>query len=334
MRPTVRAIRARVASVHPKTLHAYMLAHLPTAPQDVLTVLATFFSALAAPALLHCVRCHTDYADAENSDRACHIGHDDNTMNTEWVGPGRTGEEYMATWGCCDQTVEGYEDPPDGWCFEGMHTTDRKRACFRADADSDDDMLVSCDELKCLNIPTHPRRASGGAKRVRAPPVEDNTDDDDTGSEGTDVVKIVPSAASLRNKAKAKGKGKARVAKRRAPARQAESNAESSKTGGVGAPAPAQSAPKQHSNTKPRSTGGRARKTAAVTVHPAASPPPGSLHPGGSRPRSVATTDPGEPVLRATRSRGRGGGETADGKTTTDVEGGGRKRRKIASSAA
>ncbi|KAI0265821.1 hypothetical protein BC834DRAFT_154261 [Gloeopeniophorella convolvens] len=212
-------------------------------------------------------------------------------------------------------------------------------------------MLVSCGELECRNIPARPPRASGGAKRARAPPVEDDTDDNDTGSEGmedTDVVEIVSDVDSLGNKAKAKAKaksngkskGKSRVAKPRPPARpqQAESNAESSKTGSMGAPAPAPSVLKQHSNTKPRSTGGRARKrTAAAAIHPAASPPPANSEPlpsGGRRPRSIAKTDLVGLVPRATRSRGRGGGETADGRpTTTDVEGGGRKRRKVASNA-
>jgi hypothetical protein len=30
-------------------------------------------------------------------------------------------------WGCCGKTVEGDGDmgPPDGWCYEGMHTVSR-----------------------------------------------------------------------------------------------------------------------------------------------------------------------------------------------------------------
>ncbi|KAI0265820.1 hypothetical protein BC834DRAFT_843309 [Gloeopeniophorella convolvens] len=338
----VKAIRARIVSVPPKTLHAYVLAQLYNTPEDALPVLAAFFGALTPPPMLHCARCHANYAEEENSNRACHVAHDNESADVEWVGPDRNGEEYETTWGCCGRTVKGEDgDPPKGWCYEGMHTTDRKRARFREDAESDDDMLFSCDELKCRNIPAHPPRASGGA---RAPPV-----DDDTGSEGTedtDIVEIVSDVGSLGNRAKAKGnskgkdkgkgKSKARVAKPRTPAQQAEGNGESSKTGGVGAPARVTSAPKQHSNTEPRSTGGRARKkTAAVAAHPAASPPPDSepLPPGGRRPRSVTETDPVEPAPRATRSRGRGGGETANEKTTTDVEGGGRKRRKVASSA-
>ncbi|KAH9014018.1 hypothetical protein EDB85DRAFT_893725 [Lactarius pseudohatsudake] len=48
--------------------------------------------------------------------------------------------------------------PPDGWCYEGMHTTDVKRARFRADSTSDGDMLEPCDELDCHTIRSPPPR--------------------------------------------------------------------------------------------------------------------------------------------------------------------------------
>ncbi|KAI0265816.1 hypothetical protein BC834DRAFT_969775 [Gloeopeniophorella convolvens] len=239
----VQAIHAHVASVPPKTLQAYVLAQLPTTPQDALPVLAAFFTALTPPPLLHCARCHADYTDVENNDRACCVGHDDDDPEIERVW-GRY-SEYQTRWGCCDQTVEGDDgDEPDGWCYEGMHTTDRRDARFRADADSDDDKLVSCRRRKCRNIPARPPRASGGAKRARRPPVIDSTDDDDddddTGSEDTDVVEIVSDVGPLRDKAKGTGtdKDKARVAKPRVPAQQAEGSAGGSKTGSVSAPAP------------------------------------------------------------------------------------------------
>ncbi|KAI0265822.1 hypothetical protein BC834DRAFT_154263 [Gloeopeniophorella convolvens] len=318
MHPTVQAIYARVASIHPKTLHDYVLAQLPTAPQDAHPALVAFFTALTPPPLLHCVRCHKNYTDVENTGRACYVQHDDDEPEYELAYNYRS--KWQTRWRCCDRAVDGYDgDEPEGGCFEGMHTTDRKRARFRADADSDDDKLVSCRDLGCRNIP--------------ASPVEHNTD----------VVEIVSDVGSLGNKGKAKGNDKSkaiesetRVAKPRAPARQGESNAESSgcKTGNVGAPA--QSALKQHSDTKPRSTGGQAReRTAAVAVRPVASSPPGSPRPVGRQLRSAAKMDPVEPVPRVTRStRGRGGVETADEKTVTDVEGKTRKRRKVTSSAA
>ncbi|KAI0265824.1 hypothetical protein BC834DRAFT_876559 [Gloeopeniophorella convolvens] len=121
MHPTVQAIYARVRSVHPKTLHAYMLAQLPTAPQDAHPVLAAFFSALTPPPLLHCARCHEDYTDVENNGRACYVEHDDEDPEYERVYNPRS--KWQARWRCCDRTAGGYDgDQLEGGCFVGMHT--------------------------------------------------------------------------------------------------------------------------------------------------------------------------------------------------------------------
>lgn len=47
--------------------------------------------------------------------------------------------------------MEGTGDmgPPDGWCYEGRHTTDTKRARFRADSTIHDDKLFSCAVSGC-----------------------------------------------------------------------------------------------------------------------------------------------------------------------------------------
>ncbi|KIK58032.1 hypothetical protein GYMLUDRAFT_60900 [Collybiopsis luxurians FD-317 M1] len=46
-------------------------------------------------------------------------------------------------WNRCGKSVEGDGDmgPPDGWCYEGKHNTDTKRARFRADSTLYDDKL-------------------------------------------------------------------------------------------------------------------------------------------------------------------------------------------------
>lgn len=122
--PTSEALRALITSIPPKTLHAYVLAHIPDTPPDTLFALTSFFATLTPPPLLHCVRCHADYIEVENSDRSCRVPHDDDSTNVEWVGLTRGGSEYETHWGCCGKTVEGEGDlgPPDGWCYEGMHT--------------------------------------------------------------------------------------------------------------------------------------------------------------------------------------------------------------------
>ncbi|KAH9986346.1 hypothetical protein BJV74DRAFT_753855, partial [Russula compacta] len=152
--PTPEALYSLVTTIPPKTLHAYVLTHIPVAPPDTLLALASFFATLTPPPLLHCVRCHADYTEVENDDRSCRVPHDDDSTEVEWVGRARGDCEYETFWGCCSKRVDGEGDlgPPDGWCYEGMHTTDIKRARFRADSTHADDKLASCFQLNCHNI--------------------------------------------------------------------------------------------------------------------------------------------------------------------------------------
>ncbi|KAK1234334.1 hypothetical protein PQX77_002473 [Marasmius sp. AFHP31] len=167
------ALYELISSVPAKTLHEYTLTHLipPSAdskrgnqpnakhpihtPSSVtLTHLTSFFSSLTPPPSLHCVRCHKFYFEVENGDRSCLVAHDDESAEVERVGAGRgeSGTQYETLWGCCGKTVEGDGDmgPPDGWCYEGKHTTDTKRARFRADSTIHDDKLTSCKRHKCF----------------------------------------------------------------------------------------------------------------------------------------------------------------------------------------
>lgn len=137
---------AQIASVPPQTLHAYTLAHLspnppsafpfanpaaglilhdpPTPPSPAtISVLTNFFSKLTPPPKLHCVRCHQNYFELENTDWSCRVPHDDESAIVDKVRTG-LGAEYETLWGCCGKTVEGDGDqgPPDGWCYEGRHT--------------------------------------------------------------------------------------------------------------------------------------------------------------------------------------------------------------------
>ncbi|KAI0249985.1 hypothetical protein BJV78DRAFT_1223327 [Lactifluus subvellereus] len=375
--PTPEALHTLITSIPPKTLHTYVLSHIAAAPSDTLVALSSFFATLAPPPVLHCVRCHDDYTEVENNDRSCRVPHDDDSADVEWVGRTRCGSDYETYYGCCGQTVEGEGDlgPPNGWCYEGMHTTDTKRARFRADSTPAEDMLTSCLELNCHNVRARLPRASastsGRNKRAR-PSLGDGdaADEDDGSSEGTadtGIAEIARGVGALGQKGKA-GKGKARaepkaaaapatsrmpaptravahkrtraVARKpaRAPARvrmetprAQESDAESSKAGSPGAPAPAAAPPT--SSSRKRRSDAVSRSTAAPpprTNKPAA--PPDSPK-RGRKPRSVAKMDSVEIVVRSrspTRSRVRGGGaDTADERAPTDGEGKVRKRRKI-----
>lgn len=69
------------------------------------------------------------------------MDHDDNSTEVQY---GET------TWGCCGNVVEG-EDTPAGWCYEGKHAADRRKARYRDDYDSDasQDGLQGCEQRKC-----------------------------------------------------------------------------------------------------------------------------------------------------------------------------------------
>ncbi|KAH9034787.1 hypothetical protein EDB84DRAFT_52707 [Lactarius hengduanensis] len=282
--PTSKALRALVSKIDAKTLRAYVLAHLPTAPPDTLAALASFFAALTPAPRLHCVRCHADYIEVENDDRSCHVPHDEDSRDVEWVGGiGRNGIEYESHFSCCSKIVEGDEDPPDGWCYEGMHTTDVKRARFREDSTSDDYMLESCDELDCHVIgapPWQPRATlSAGGMRPRPPPpppvdpADSDDDDDDNASRYTEdspvVVEIVRTVGAMgqkpvgprRTKATARKVTSGTLARARVPI-DAPGGAESSKAGKVRAPptAPAAgtSAPAEGKVRKRRKVAGAA----------------------------------------------------------------------------
>jgi hypothetical protein len=105
-------------------MHSYVLTNLPAAQPPTLESLAIFFATLTPPPRLHCARCHADYVEVENSERACRVPHDDESAEVERIGRGAGGAEYETLYGCCGRTVEGdgSEGPPDGFCYEGKHT--------------------------------------------------------------------------------------------------------------------------------------------------------------------------------------------------------------------
>ncbi|KAF6746192.1 hypothetical protein DFP72DRAFT_923382 [Ephemerocybe angulata] len=64
---------------------------------------------------------------------SCRVPHDDDSALVERVGVSSSSADaatYQTLWGCCGGVVEGDGDqgPPDGWCYEGMHTIDTRRA--------------------------------------------------------------------------------------------------------------------------------------------------------------------------------------------------------------
>ncbi|KAF9035418.1 hypothetical protein BDZ89DRAFT_1157802 [Hymenopellis radicata] len=220
---TSEGLATLISSIPPQTLHTYTLTRLESssAPPSPTTIssLNTFFSKLEPPPKLHCIRCHKFYYDVENSDRSCLVPHDDDSADVE-----RVGGRYETLYGCCGKTVEGDGDmgPPDGYCYEGKHTTDPKRARFRADSTIHDDKLTSCTSLKCFAPPTPSspsqssesvtsRRRTTTRKRARpqsmAQKAEEDEAEDVTVANDTETASVLgtpSSAAKPRRKKRAK----------------------------------------------------------------------------------------------------------------------------------
>ncbi|VDB91515.1 unnamed protein product [Peniophora sp. CBMAI 1063] len=196
--PTTESLHALVSSVPPKTLHAYTMTEIGKADESMLNALAAFFATLSPPPRLHCVRCHADYMDVENTERSCHVAHDDDTAEVERGGP----SGYQTLWGCCEKITpgDGSEGPPDGWCYEGFHTTDIKRARFRADSTPTDDKLKSCLRLNCHGVrDALPRRAK--RRREQEPdPAEVADDAASSGTEDSGVAEIARGVGALGKK--------------------------------------------------------------------------------------------------------------------------------------
>ncbi|KIJ57222.1 hypothetical protein M422DRAFT_238816 [Sphaerobolus stellatus SS14] len=130
-----------------------------------LRALSLFLAALTPPPRLHCVRCHKWYYEVENDDRSCTMAHDDDSAEVEHVGYGnKRGGAYETRWDCCGKTVEGSGDlgPPSGWCYEGKHTVDPKRARYRNDSTPTNDLLQSCERRGC-----HRKREAARPRSVR-----------------------------------------------------------------------------------------------------------------------------------------------------------------------
>ncbi|KAJ7066990.1 hypothetical protein C8F01DRAFT_1119881 [Mycena amicta] len=159
------SLRALLQSVPAQSFRAYTLNHLATASPQTISHLSQFFSALEVPPTLHCVRCHKGYFSVENTERSCLVAHDDESAEVEGVG---SNQETL--WNCC-----GKNRPPEGWCFEGAHTTDLKRARFRADSSIHNDKLISC-ARRChepAGTRKRPRRAV-----AQSSDTESDSDDD------------------------------------------------------------------------------------------------------------------------------------------------------------
>ena len=97
---------SRVKKIPAKTLHSYVVSHLPQATPEVADILLAFFATLQPPPKLHCVRCHKGYTEVENTDRSCLIPHDDDSAEVMRAGLNTKGSKYETHYACCNKIVE------------------------------------------------------------------------------------------------------------------------------------------------------------------------------------------------------------------------------------
>lgn len=203
---TAQNLKGLLKSVPAKTLHSYLASRVNKLAPSELISLQQVLSELEPPPLLHCVRCHNDFTDIENTDHSCQVPHDDESAAVQYRAKTKTtlgGHETF--YACCGQTVEGEGElgPPDGWCYEGRHTVDVKRARWRDDSTIHDDKLISCAKKRCfkeLESPSSPRKTrERGRKRTRVEDVDEDMDDARSVKSRRQNASPSPSAMSFRS---------------------------------------------------------------------------------------------------------------------------------------
>lgn len=136
----VEALLELLPSIPAKTLHTYTTTHLnhisttlsnasndspipaSQVPSAQIPALLAFFATLTPPPQLHCVRCHKEYVEVENTDRSCLVAHDDESAEVERVGrsraAGEIGTEYETIWNCCGKTVRHFLRSTPPFCHK------------------------------------------------------------------------------------------------------------------------------------------------------------------------------------------------------------------------
>ena len=134
--------------------------------------------------------------------------------------------------------------PPDGWCYEGKHTIDPKRARFRADSTPHDDKLTTCAQMRCFAPPVTAKRTRSTRKRARKDVEEDDKggeEEEDNASVGSSVSKGAISSKSNPTRAIKK------------PRKNAQTNNTSTDPDAMDVDPPSTSTPAPRPNTPPTS---------------------------------------------------------------------------------
>ena len=95
----MEGLRALIADIPPITLRNFVLSKLDNPSQELADSLSLVLTGLQKPEMLHCLRCHKDYFEDDNTDTICQMPHDDEEE--------RDSEDiYTARWPCCGYEVD------------------------------------------------------------------------------------------------------------------------------------------------------------------------------------------------------------------------------------
>ncbi|KAG8767615.1 hypothetical protein FRC12_006148 [Ceratobasidium sp. 428] len=117
----------------------------PQQVSAVQSVLAPLLAASVEP--LHCVRCHEEYFESNNTDSSCDVKHEEAVDDEEIVVENYC-KRYMHTYPCCGERVAvdmGCDPDQDGICYTTLHTTDPDEVDYEVPG------LETCESLGCVS---------------------------------------------------------------------------------------------------------------------------------------------------------------------------------------
>ncbi|KAG8767616.1 hypothetical protein FRC12_006149 [Ceratobasidium sp. 428] len=145
----------KISKCPPKDIAKKLFESVKTATPSELQAIQSLLGPLLEKANdpLHCVRCHMEYAEPENSTAACKIEHME--VPTWSHSMKKYGARRMYTYPCCNREPQAesrcyYSTPTEEHCFVGRHTTDPKEVSYYdSDSRSGNENIVTCEDVGC-----------------------------------------------------------------------------------------------------------------------------------------------------------------------------------------
>ncbi|KDR74895.1 hypothetical protein GALMADRAFT_249809 [Galerina marginata CBS 339.88] len=135
-----------------ENIQACLIKSLTKATPEELKGLSTLLAPLSVQAgdKKHCVRCHVEYSDNENHQKACKIEHN-KEGDYEQTNIGSDEMTMTMTLYCCGIEFDSDDSPPTRFCIVEAHTTDLGEVMYYDDAteDGDNENVISCAKAGC-----------------------------------------------------------------------------------------------------------------------------------------------------------------------------------------